>query len=119
MYRGEWRGTYVAVKHIQTEAERQAFAVEVRQLSRVRHENIVRLYGACTRGPNTCLVMEYAEGGSLYNALHGQGPKVHYSLAHALSWVFQCAKVSFGMLIRILQFINHINTVWQVVTECK
>lgn len=93
VYRGEWNGTYVAVKNITSEAERKAFQVEVRQLSRVNHENIVRLYGACTKSPKFCLVMEYAEGGSLYNALHGQGPKVRYSLGHALSWVYQCAKV--------------------------
>lgn len=66
VWKGQWRGRYVAIKHINTENERRAFAVEVRQLSRVSHPNIVRLYGACTKNP-VCLVMEYAEGGSLYN----------------------------------------------------
>ena len=57
------------MKHIDSEAEKKAFAVEVRQLSRVCHPNIVKLYGACTLNPQNpvCLVMEYAEGGSLYN----------------------------------------------------
>lgn len=54
------------MKHINSEGERKAFTVEVRQLSRVAHPNIVKLYGACTKNP-VCLVMEYAEGGSLYN----------------------------------------------------
>lgn len=67
--------------------------MEVRQLSRVNHENIVKLYGACTKGPNICLVMEYAEGGSLFNVLHST-PNVHYTIVHALSWVYQCAKVN-------------------------
>lgn len=84
---------YVAIKNITTEAARTAFAVEVRQLSRVKHENIIQLYGACTRGPNICLVMEYAEGGSLYNVLHGPSPKIQYTLGHAMSWAYQCAKV--------------------------
>lgn len=66
VYRGRWRNNYVAVKHIDTEAERKAFTVEVRQLSRVNHPNIVKLFGACTSSP-VCLVMEFAEGGSLYN----------------------------------------------------
>lgn len=66
VWKGMWRETYVAVKHIDSEAEKKAFAVEVRQLSRVSHPNIVKLYGACTQNP-VCLVMEYAEGGSLYN----------------------------------------------------
>lgn len=34
--------------------------------------------------------MEYAEGGSLYNILHCN-PNIHYTLAHAMSWVKQCA----------------------------
>lgn len=92
VYKGSWRGNDVAVKNITSDADRKAFAVEVRQLSRVKHENIVKLYGACTKGPTTCLVMEYAEGGSLFNVLHC-APKVHYTIAHALSWVYQCAKV--------------------------
>lgn len=90
---------YVAVKNITSEDARKAFSVEVRQLSRVNHENIIQLYGACTRGPNICLVMEYAEGGSLYNVLHGQGPKVRFTLGHALSWAYQCAKVYFFVII--------------------
>lgn len=66
VWRGKWRDRYVAVKVIESEAEKKAFTVEVRQLSRVSHPNIVKLYGACTSKP-VCLVMEYAEGGSLYN----------------------------------------------------
>lgn len=64
--KGRWRGDYVAVKHIESEAERKAFAIELRQLSRVCHDNIVKLHGACTVN-RFCLVMEYAEGGSLFN----------------------------------------------------
>lgn len=66
VWKGKWRGQYVAVKLINSEGEKKAFTVEVRQLSRVAHPNIVKLYGACTKNP-VCLVMEYAEGGSLYN----------------------------------------------------
>lgn len=93
VYRGIWKGKDVAVKNITTEAERKAFTVEVRQLSRVSHENIVRLYGACTKGSNICLVMEYAEGGSLFNVLHC-APKIHYHVSHAMSWALQTARVS-------------------------
>lgn len=87
-----WRGKYVAVKHIESETERQAFTTEVRLLSRVEHENIVKLYGACTQGVHVCLVMEYAEGGSLYNVLHCS-PKPKYTAGHAVSWALQCAQV--------------------------
>lgn len=69
VHKGIWRGIHVAVKSIETEAERQASKIEIHQLSRVSHKNIVKLYGACIDqqlNPK-CLVMEYAEGGSLYN----------------------------------------------------
>ncbi|XP_071454325.1 mitogen-activated protein kinase kinase kinase 7-like isoform X2 [Hetaerina americana] len=88
--KGKWRDKFVAVKHIESEDEKKAFTVEVRQLSRVNHPNIVKLYGACTKNP-VCLVMEYAEGGSLYNVLHCE-PLHHYNVGHAISWALQCAK---------------------------
>ncbi|XP_059052627.1 mitogen-activated protein kinase kinase kinase 7 [Achroia grisella] len=91
VWKGLWRDTFVAVKHINSEAERREFTIEVRQLSRVSHPNIVRLYGACTQRDHVCLVMEYAEGGSLYNVLHNR-PKPKYSAAHAMSWARQCAE---------------------------
>ncbi|XP_054267418.1 mitogen-activated protein kinase kinase kinase 7-like [Macrosteles quadrilineatus] len=88
--KGRWRGEYVAVKHIESEAERKAFVIELRQLSRVCHANIVKLHGACTVDP-FCLVMEFAEGGSLYNVLH-YPPKPAYNAGHAISWALQCAR---------------------------
>ena len=48
--RAVWRdGVDVAVKLIETESERKAFITELKQLSRISHPNIVRLYGACTK----------------------------------------------------------------------
>lgn len=87
--KGKWRNIDVAVKIIETEQEKIAFIVEVKQLSRVDHANIVKLYGACTKTP-VCLVMEYAEGGSLYTVLHCM-KEVKYTAAHALSWLLQTA----------------------------
>jgi len=50
--RALWRnGIEVAVKLIETESERKAFITELKQLSRISHTNIVRLYGACTKQP--------------------------------------------------------------------
>jgi mitogen-activated protein kinase kinase kinase 7 len=36
--------------------------------------------------------MEYAEGGSLHEVLHGSRKPVHYSAAHGISWARQCAE---------------------------
>ncbi|XP_029451268.1 mitogen-activated protein kinase kinase kinase 7 isoform X1 [Rhinatrema bivittatum] len=88
--KAKWRGKDVAIKQIESESERKAFIVELRQLSRVNHPNIVKLYGACLNP--VCLVMEYAEGGSLYNVLHSTELLPYYTAAHAMSWCLQCAK---------------------------
>ncbi|XP_077366808.1 mitogen-activated protein kinase kinase kinase 7 isoform X2 [Festucalex cinctus] len=66
--KAKWKGKDVAIKTIESESERKAFIVEV------------------------CLVMEYAEGGSLYNVLHGAEPLPCYSASHAMSWCLQCSQ---------------------------
>ncbi|KAJ8409764.1 hypothetical protein AAFF_G00218230 [Aldrovandia affinis] len=88
--KAKWRGKDVAIKTIESESERKAFIVELRQLSRVNHPNIVKLYGSCNNP--VCLVMEYAEGGSLYNVLHGAEPLPYYTASHAMSWSLQCSQ---------------------------
>ncbi|KAJ8270791.1 hypothetical protein GJAV_G00119330 [Gymnothorax javanicus] len=88
--KAKWRGKDVAIKTIESESERKAFVVELRQLSRVNHPNIVKLYGSCSSP--VCLVMEYAEGGSLYNVLHGAEPLPYYTASHAMSWALQCSQ---------------------------
>uniref|UniRef100_A0A8C4FVD4 Mitogen-activated protein kinase kinase kinase 7 n=1 Tax=Denticeps clupeoides TaxID=299321 RepID=A0A8C4FVD4_9TELE len=88
--KAKWKGKDVAIKTIESESERKAFLVELRQLSRVNHPNIVKLYGSCSNP--VCLVMEYAEGGSLYNVLHGAEPLPHYTASHAMSWCLQCSQ---------------------------
>ncbi|XP_062407143.1 mitogen-activated protein kinase kinase kinase 7 isoform X1 [Sardina pilchardus] len=92
--KAKWRGKDVAIKTIESESERKAFQVELRQLSRVNHPNIVKLYGSCNNpvSSEVCLVMEYAEGGSLYNVLHGAEPLPHYTASHAMSWCLQCSQ---------------------------
>ncbi|KAM3870860.1 mitogen-activated protein kinase kinase kinase 7-like [Diretmus argenteus] len=90
VFKARWKEKDVAIKTIESENERKAFFVELRQLSRVNHPNIVKLYGSCSNP--VCLVMEYAEGGSLYNVLHGAEPLPQYTASHAMSWCLQCAE---------------------------
>ncbi|KAG0730174.1 Mitogen-activated protein kinase kinase kinase 7 [Chionoecetes opilio] len=91
VYKALWHGLMVAVKKVETESEVNEFYNEIQQLARVEHENIIHLYGACTSGLYKCLVIEYADGGSLYHLLHNS-PNTQYNLAHGISWLFQCAK---------------------------
>lgn len=44
------------MKLIETESERKAFTTELKQLSRVSHPNIVKLYGACKEPPTVRLI---------------------------------------------------------------
>uniref|UniRef100_A0A7N8Y4Y2 Mitogen-activated protein kinase kinase kinase 7 n=1 Tax=Mastacembelus armatus TaxID=205130 RepID=A0A7N8Y4Y2_9TELE len=90
VFKAVWKGKDVAIKSIESENERNAFLVELRQLSRVNHPNIVKLYGSCNNP--VCLVMEYAECGSLYNLLHSADPQAQYTASHAMSWCLQCAQ---------------------------
>lgn len=73
-------------------AEKKDIEKEVKQLSRVKHPNITSLYGNTSFQQATYLIMEYAEGGSLHNFLHGK-VKPAYTLSHAISWALQCAEV--------------------------
>ncbi len=68
--------------------------LQVRQMSRVNHPNIIRLYGVSLREPSF-IVMEYADGGSLYDYLHCK-PKRPYKASHAMSWAKQTAEVNRG-----------------------
>ncbi|KAI2651949.1 Mitogen-activated protein kinase kinase kinase 7 [Labeo rohita] len=74
--KAKWKGRDVAIKTIESESERNAFIVELRQLSRVNHPNIVKLYGSCSNP-----VM-----------LHGAEPLPHYTASHAMSWCLQCSQ---------------------------
>ncbi|EDW65310.1 mitogen-activated protein kinase kinase kinase 7 [Drosophila virilis] len=86
-----WRNQLVAVKEFFASAEQKDIEKEVKQLSRVKHPNIIALHGISSAQQATYLIMEYAEGGSLHNFLHGK-VKPAYSLAHAMSWARQCAE---------------------------
>lgn len=68
IYRGEWCNQAVAIKVIADDLGKQGEELlrnEVKILSRLHHNNIVRLYGGCLERDRACLVMEYIKNGSL------------------------------------------------------
>ncbi|OMP03191.1 hypothetical protein COLO4_10591 [Corchorus olitorius] len=98
------RGQVVAVKKLNmSESERiqvtnQLFENEIRMLMKVRHRNIVKLYGFYSSRELMYLVYEYVEKGSLRSMLYGQECagevlswptrlKIVRGLAHAIAYL--------------------------------
>lgn len=59
-----------AVKKADSNADRE-FENEVSLLSKIRHQNIIKILGYCIHGESRFLVYEYMESGSLESQLHG------------------------------------------------
>ncbi|XP_009334459.2 LOW QUALITY PROTEIN: serine/threonine-protein kinase STY46 [Pyrus x bretschneideri] len=75
LYQGSYCGQDVAIKVISTERLNETmkeFTQEVYIMRKVRHKNVVRFIGACTKPPKLCIVTEFLSGGSMYDFLHKQ-----------------------------------------------
>lgn len=74
MFHGSYLGQDVAIKFLRsdhlTETQGTEFAQEVLVLREVRHRNVVRFVGACTKPPEFCILTEYVPGGNLHDFLH-------------------------------------------------
>ncbi|KAF9590001.1 hypothetical protein IFM89_030151 [Coptis chinensis] len=80
LYHGMYNGEAVAVKIIRQPEDdedgtmaaclEKQFKREVTLLSRLRHQCVIRLVGACRKSPVFCIVTEYLSGGSLRAYLH-------------------------------------------------
>jgi serine/threonine protein kinase len=76
VYIGAWNKRAVAVKKMHAgsagirTSDLKSFAREVTVLSTLKHPKIVRLYGACLKPPQLCIVEELVDGGSLHALLH-------------------------------------------------
>ncbi|XP_062127033.1 putative mitogen-activated protein kinase kinase kinase 7-like [Drosophila sulfurigaster albostrigata] len=95
--KGIWRihgqETDIAVK-ITTYNEKETIKKvhrEVENLRKCIHPNIIKLYGVSkSRDNRDCLILEYADCGSLYEFLHCT--KREASFNEKIDWMLQCAK---------------------------
>ncbi|XP_076945897.1 uncharacterized protein LOC143617128 [Bidens hawaiensis] len=74
VYKAELSTEVLAVKktHAPEDGETQnlkSFENEIRALTEIRHQNIVKLYGFCSHSRHSFLVYEFLSGGSLRNVL--------------------------------------------------
>ncbi|XP_038705280.1 serine/threonine-protein kinase STY46-like isoform X2 [Tripterygium wilfordii] len=76
LYKGIYCSQDVAIKVLSTdhlsEKLQREFAQEVFIMRKVRHKNVVRFIGYCSRPPSLCIVTEYMTGGSMHDFLHKQ-----------------------------------------------
>ncbi|KAJ8466221.1 hypothetical protein OPV22_028773 [Ensete ventricosum] len=74
VYRGILKdGTVVAIKMLSSESKQGVgeFLTEIKVISGIIHENLVKLYGCCVEEPHRILVYNYLENNSLSQTLLG------------------------------------------------
>lgn len=72
VHKGVFRGEYVAIKKFDGSCPvscKKQLENEIQILGRLEHENIIKLFGFCDQRNNNFLVLEYMEGGSLFDLL--------------------------------------------------
>ncbi|KAI3705904.1 hypothetical protein L1987_76153 [Smallanthus sonchifolius] len=102
VYKAELSSEFFAVKkiHAPEDGEMQnlkSFENEIRALTEIRHQNIVKLYGFCSHSRHSFLVYEFLSGGSLRDILNQTEQAVEFdwkrrvmvvkSIAKALSYM--------------------------------
>ncbi|CAL9193794.1 cold-responsive protein kinase 1-like [Musa acuminata AAA Group] len=76
VYKGKLKdGRVVAIKVLSSKSKQgvREFLNEIKVVSSIAHENLVRLYGCCVEGDNRILVYDYLENNSLAHTLLGGG----------------------------------------------
>ncbi|CAG2117243.1 unnamed protein product, partial [Medioppia subpectinata] len=69
VYKGEWKGTNVAIKRLKGFNDKSQALTELRVLNRYRIDNILPIYGVSLDGVEPCLVYQYMPNGSLEDRL--------------------------------------------------
>ncbi|CAA2978522.1 MDIS1-interacting receptor like kinase 2-like [Olea europaea subsp. europaea] len=73
VFKAELDGLVVAVKKLHASDDevmnQKGFHNEIEALTKIRHRNIVKLYGFCSHSRHSLLVYEFLEGGSLASVL--------------------------------------------------
>lgn len=86
VYRAEYRGTEVAVKHLKDELKEESlyeFLQEISMMCELRHPNVLLFMGACIKPP--CIVTEYMPRGSLYDVLHDDNIVLDWMLIQTMA----------------------------------
>ncbi|KAL0317141.1 UNVERIFIED_CONTAM: putative receptor-like protein kinase [Sesamum angustifolium] len=106
VYRGVLiRGQEAAIKKLDSSYQPdQEFLAQVAIVSRLKHENVIKLLGYCVDGDLRVLAYEYAPDSSLHNILHGMKGVRGAMPGAVLSWE-QRVKIAVGAA-RGLEYIH-------------
>eukprot|EP00002_Diphylleia_rotans_P023802 TRINITY_DN4686_c0_g1_i6.p1 TRINITY_DN4686_c0_g1~~TRINITY_DN4686_c0_g1_i6.p1 ORF type:complete len:2396 (+),score=381.83 TRINITY_DN4686_c0_g1_i6:977-7189(+) len=89
VYLAEWRGSEVAVKKLIkqdiSEQDLQAFYHEMDTMVQLRHPNILLYMGACLEKSKLCIVCEFMQQGTLYDALHN--PEIEMDFQRRIDFI--------------------------------
>ncbi|KAH8316049.1 hypothetical protein KR074_010519, partial [Drosophila pseudoananassae] len=91
VFKADWRNLRIAVKRLNYGVEAEVIDREINQLSKVRHQNIIELYGVSLHDDLYHLLVEYMDGGSLHSFLHADR-RPSYTWSHSLNWALQMAQ---------------------------
>lgn len=82
VFKGRWKMTDVAVKQMYTPGVliSEMIRNELEVHGKLRHTNIVSLFGVCYMKANVSLIMEYMSQGSLYDVFNVQKKKLDWSV---------------------------------------
>ncbi|KAM1539472.1 hypothetical protein ACFX10_004258 [Malus domestica] len=83
VYKGRLKdGKFAAIKVLSAESRQgvKEFLTEIDVISKIEHENLVKLYGCCVEGNQRILVYNYLENNSLaQNLIGGSSSNLHFS----------------------------------------
>ncbi|XP_062090463.1 cold-responsive protein kinase 1 [Humulus lupulus] len=100
VYKGRLKdGKLAAIKVLSAESRQgvKEFLTEIEVISKIEHENLVKLYGCCVEGNHRILVYNYLENNSLAQTLLGGG---HANSCMQFSWQTRykiCVGVACGL----------------------
>jgi len=94
VYKGAYKGSPVAIKEYLGNRSPAGFQREIRNLQKLQHPNVIRLYGAAESRDRRILVMELAQG-SLADVVQGRLPQEPTAVS-LLQWAQQiCSALAF------------------------
>ncbi|XP_023174501.2 mitogen-activated protein kinase kinase kinase 7-like [Drosophila hydei] len=90
--KAKWQNKQIAVKiYPEFLIDYKWFKNRYAQLLEIDHENILKFYGTTEKPGQVMVLMEYAEGRSLYTHIHWAGVP-NYTPKEALNWMLQFAR---------------------------